>query len=1369
MCNGYRWCRAAVLFIILTTILLGDERPSDMDTRIWSKTYWFQKARQLNFQAAVPDAAIFRTVYTGSRIASRRVQMEDSPDVIIPPSFSTISQSENSVFVDPNDPTRVLNSNNSSDWPVNQIFGASGYFSTDGGQTWDGSEQGTGGTNGGDPAVAIGLNGRFFNGYIAADGGQGVAYSDDGGATWTHVQVAPIPGVGGLADKNHLWIDNSPTSPFEGNLYAVWTDFGGPNDTEIVVSRSTNNGASWSTRVPISTAVNAGSHNQGVNVQTGPNGEVYAVWIIYDAWPATENAIGFSKSTDGGVTWSPAVRIHNNIKGIRNGTVDGGLGGGKTMRCASFPSMTVDPDGNIYVVWTNQGVPGVNNGDPDIYVMKSTDGGSTWQTPVRVNQDTPGNGKDQWFPWVAADPASGALVCVFYDSRNFPGNDMAETFVATSSDGGATWEDFKVSDIAWSGDGIAGFSADYAGDYIGIDIQDGRVYPVWTDFRSGVPTAVTSPFTLADPGDPNPPTDVTAFSDFTTPNSIALSWTDPVTLVDGTPLNAGDFTIEIERDGAFIASVTGGTESYVDAGTLLRSRAANGTLIDGQLYTYTLRTKLVSNDSLSIPATASAYAGGAPTPAAPTNLACSNTETTAILSWDDPTTQVDGTALDDLDSLRIYRDGALVGRALPGAETFVDAPPPGSIYTYTVTAVDNETPRNESASSNAAMCFVGSVPDYLVWVGPTAAGTSAQSGDSLFQSLSDIGASVMLTNDLFEFGTDLSVYKAVFVVLGVYSNNHILGATDLEAAALDTYLQNGGCIYLEGGDCFNYDPDAAGVNGYNIRPWFGLLDGPDGSADVSGIAGAGPLAEFNFAYGGPNNWMDELQPNGSTVIWENSTNTDISGVFYDGYGTGRAIGVVPTFGGLTDAGSTAPHRKQGPALAAGHAGKTHPIRSRNDAWFVKKAAHYPERAANRKPLSRLIRREEDGGVKILANTKDDLMTAYLGLFDHAVETSFAASYLAGWNMVGLPLSVADSAYQTLYPDAVTNGLFSYNGIYESQTHLTRGTGYWLNFSRASSVNITGEPINQVTLTLQPGWNMIAPPSCSLPVESISDPDNVIIPGTIFGFNGGYFAATTLQQGFAYWVNASDAGAITITCNVTALPKTAPAKPHQIAGIDLADAPRLEFRDATGGVQTLYYNIALGKDIDRRVFRLPPVPPFGFDVRFAGDMRVSEEPEALILLQSGGYPLRITAHHLPAENGASRVLEALADGEVLATHALREGQPVEISDARVTALRLGRQQAGVPAAFAVAQNYPNPFNPATEIRYALPEPAKVKLIIYNALGQKVRTLIAATRPAGWHTATWDGTNDAGQPVSSGIYLYRLSTPAHSAVQKMILLR
>ncbi len=95
---------------------------------------------------------------------------------------------------------------------------------------------------------------------------------------------------------------------------------------------------------------------------------------------------------------------------------------------------------------------------------------------------------------------------------------------------------------------------------------------------------------------------------------------------------------------------------------------------------------------------------------------------------------------------------------------------------------------------------------------------------------------------------------------------------------------------------------------------------------------------------------------------------------------------------------------------------------------------------------------------------------------------------------------------------------------------------------------------------------------------------------------------------------------------------------------------------------------------------------------------------------------------------------------------------------------------VPVRFALAQNYPNPFNPETAISYQLPAQSDVRLDIYNSLGQKVRTLEDRPKAAGRYILKWDGRDDAGQPVASGVYLYRLQAGKQFArSRKMLLLR
>ena len=102
------------------------------------------------------------------------------------------------------------------------------------------------------------------------------------------------------------------------------------------------------------------------------------------------------------------------------------------------------------------------------------------------------------------------------------------------------------------------------------------------------------------------------------------------------------------------------------------------------------------------------------------------------------------------------------------------------------------------------------------------------------------------------------------------------------------------------------------------------------------------------------------------------------------------------------------------------------------------------------------------------------------------------------------------------------------------------------------------------------------------------------------------------------------------------------------------------------------------------------------------------------------------------------------------------------------------ELGMPVSFALEQNYPNPFNPSTVIKYSVPVESKVKLRIFNTLGEQIALLINETIPAGYHEYEWNGTSNSGGKVSSGIYFYRIETEGVNGekfvnVKKMMMLK
>jgi hypothetical protein len=149
--------------------------------------------------------------------------------------------------------------------------------------------------------------------------------------------------------------------------------------------------------------------------------------------------------------------------------------------------------------------------------------------------------------------------------------------------------------------------------------------------------------------------------------------------------------------------------------------------------------------------------------------------------------------------------------------------------------------------------------------------------------------------------------------------------------------------------------------------------------------------------------------------------------------------------------------------------------------------------------------------------------------------------------------------------------------------------------------------------------------------------------------------------------------------------------------------------------------------------------------------------------------------LPGENSSALVLENAQVGDAGDYAVVVSNSAGSVTSSTVTLTVTPttevREMSGlpIPTEYALETNYPNPFNPSTVIRYAIPQAGQVRLEIYNAAGQRVRMLVDAAQAPGRYEATWDGRNEAGYTVASGIYVYRLAAQGFSQTRKMVLVK
>lgn len=384
------------------------------------------------------------------------------------------SPEEPSIYVDPKNTDHLIAGAN-----INNLF-----YSNDGGVTWEVTTLSSA-THGvwGDPCTIVDTAGHYYFFHLA-NPSQGswidrivCQKSTDLGVTWNDGSQT---GLNGEKAQDKEWVVVDRTN---NNLYVTWTQFdsygsSNPDDISIIrFSKSTDAGATWSEPVRINEVsgdcVDDDNTVEGAVPAVGPNGEIYVSW-------AGPEGIVFDKSTDEGETWLEEDIFVSDFPGGWAYDIPG------ISRCNGLPVTVCDVsgganNGNIYINWTDQ-----RNGedDTDVWMAKSVDGGLTWSSAIRVNDDAAG--KQQFFTWMDIDQVTGYLWFVWYDRRNY--DDLnTDVYMAVSRDGGDTFENFKVSEAPF-----VPTSGVFFGDYTNISVHDNVVRPIWARLEGSALSVYTA-------------------------------------------------------------------------------------------------------------------------------------------------------------------------------------------------------------------------------------------------------------------------------------------------------------------------------------------------------------------------------------------------------------------------------------------------------------------------------------------------------------------------------------------------------------------------------------------------------------------------------------------------------------------------------------------------------------------------------------------------------------------------------------------------------------------------------------------------------------------------------------------------------------
>ncbi|MCB2219526.1 MAG: S8 family serine peptidase [Bacteroidetes bacterium] len=390
-------------------------------------------------------------------------------------------------------PAVLLAAYNDTPYPGGPGLGVS--YSHDGGATWNPLQLpypvnpgGTAYADMFDPTATADGNGNLYVAHISTDydwtngpeSGLFVHKSTDGGITWNppvtvaydgKPTVSPDPNYR-FNDRCQMTADITPASPFYNNLYLVEIKDRGWNMpqplSDIYFSRSTDGGLTWSSQVILNNNTSMG--NMPVPA-VASDGTLYVCWIDYNVQTGGTGTLYLDVSPDGGVTWLP-----NDILVTTINLPPLNLNGGTDVLAKGAAVIEVSPFNpqEVYITYGEQIAGSMDEGD--IYFIRSTDGGFTWTMPLMINDD--GTMNDQIMPWMDVKP-NGMIDIAWYDRRNDPADLKWDVYMAVSMNGGIGFNpNVMVNSVAAPSPNTP--SGIWMGEYLGLVVDNTHAYVGFT-------------------------------------------------------------------------------------------------------------------------------------------------------------------------------------------------------------------------------------------------------------------------------------------------------------------------------------------------------------------------------------------------------------------------------------------------------------------------------------------------------------------------------------------------------------------------------------------------------------------------------------------------------------------------------------------------------------------------------------------------------------------------------------------------------------------------------------------------------------------------------------------------------------------------